>query len=312
MMIDGLSRTDGALPSALPLEPWVDLGDPDHPTGLVRGTVRIVDQGDRAVRFGPELFTSAKGGRVAVDPRTGRFTYTPSAAARQVSRTSAHYRDKVDTFAVDVVDVHGTRAAAHVVVDILAADVPLSGATLSVDSAAAHFPGTGYVSTGVAGWGRIDGTPSGDAGLFTFSKGVGGAGDVEAVTVFPNGTFVYTGSLRQAVSFDIVATVGGQSFVIQTVDMRPPTISTSMMTSTSLGDVKTWNGIAVSDTDSVILQKVTQLNGEATVSGPTLGLWSVKYQSRDGGLFFKGSPGNVVVRAVDSFGFYSSTLTLEY
>ncbi|WNG84448.1 hypothetical protein C6A86_012790 [Mycobacterium sp. ITM-2016-00316] len=122
MTIDGLSR------SPAPVEPWVDLGEPDQQTALVRGSVRIVEQGDRAVRFGPEQSSTAKGGLVAVDPRTGRFTYTPSVAARQVSRTSTSYRDKVDTFTVDVVDAHGSRAEAHVVVEILAAHVPLGEA----------------------------------------------------------------------------------------------------------------------------------------------------------------------------------------
>lgn len=122
MTIDDLSR------SPAPVEPWVDLGDPDRQTALVRGTVRIVEQGDRAVRFGPEQSSTAKGGLVAVDARTGRFTYTPSVAARQVSRTSTSYRDKVDTFTVDVVDADGTRAEAHVVVEIIAADVPLGDA----------------------------------------------------------------------------------------------------------------------------------------------------------------------------------------
>ena len=117
MMIEGLSR------SAPPVEPWVDLGDPDPQTGLVRGSVQIVEQGERAVHFGPEMSTTAKGGLIAVDPRTGRFTYTPSVSAREVSRTSAQYGDKVDTFTVDVVDAYGTRAQAHVVVDILAAHV---------------------------------------------------------------------------------------------------------------------------------------------------------------------------------------------
>lgn len=112
---------------APPVRPWVDLGDPDRFTGRVRGSVRIVDESDRAVRFGPELSTTAKGGLVAVDPHSGRFSYTPSASARHVSATGTDYRDKVDTFTVDVVDAYGTAAAAHIVVDILAANVPNGG-----------------------------------------------------------------------------------------------------------------------------------------------------------------------------------------
>ena len=118
------------VPSVPRLEPYVSLGDPDPLSGLIRGSIRVVDQGDRAVHFEPELSTTVKGGLVAVDHRTGRFTYTPSVPARQVSRTSADFRDKVDTFTVEVVDAYGTRVEAHVVVNILAANVALSGAAL--------------------------------------------------------------------------------------------------------------------------------------------------------------------------------------
>lgn len=112
---------------APPVRPWIDLGDPDPRTGVIRGWVRIVDQSDRAVRFGPELSTTATGGLVSIGARTGQFTYTPSASARQLSAISTDYRDKVDTFAVDIVDAYGTRAEAHVVVGILAAATPLGG-----------------------------------------------------------------------------------------------------------------------------------------------------------------------------------------
>lgn len=118
------------VPVAPPLEPYVSLGDPDPHTGMVRGSVRIVGEQGRAVRFEPELATTARGGLVAVDPGTGRFTYTPSVPARQIARTSTDFRDKVDTFTVEVVDAHDTRSQAHVVVHILAADVLLSGAAL--------------------------------------------------------------------------------------------------------------------------------------------------------------------------------------
>ncbi|ORA02096.1 hypothetical protein BST17_25185 [Mycolicibacterium bacteremicum] len=189
--------------------------------------------------------------------------------------------------------------------------------THDVNITTAQLHGIDYVSTGTAGQGRINGIPSDNMSLFTFSKGSGGTGNVAAVTVSSSGVFTYTGALNQAVSFDIVATVGGQSFVIQTVNLRPPTISTSVMTKINTingADEVQWNGITLSDPDGddVTLQKVSQLNGNATISGPTLGLWSVTYNSNNGSFFVKGSAGNVVVRAVDSFGFYSSNLTLNY
>ncbi|MGK2853818.1 MAG: beta strand repeat-containing protein, partial [Microbacteriaceae bacterium] len=187
--------------------------------------------------------------------------------------------------------------------------------THEINITTAQLHGIDYVSTGTAGQGRINGIPSGDTSLFTFSKGAGGTGNVGAVTVSPDGVFTYTGALNQAVSFDIVATVGGQSFVIQTVSLTPPTISTSIMTKiNTIGggqDEVQWNGISISGGNAT-LEKVSQLNGVATISGPTLGLWSVLYDSNNGSWLSKGSAGNVVIRAVNDYGFYSNSVTLNY
>ncbi len=134
MTIDGLSRT-GDLPgetagsAVADIQPWVDLRAPDPQTAVVRGAVRIVGQGARPLSFGPQRCTTAKDGVVTVDTRTGQFAYTPSVAARQVSRTGTHYGDTVDTFTLDVFDHRGGRAEAHIVVEILPADTALGGAT---------------------------------------------------------------------------------------------------------------------------------------------------------------------------------------
>jgi VCBS repeat-containing protein len=187
--------------------------------------------------------------------------------------------------------------------------------THDINITTAQLHGIDYVSTGTAGQGRINGIPSGDTSLFSFSKGAGGTGNVGAVTVSSAGVFTYTGALNQAVSFDIVATVGGQSFVIQTVNLTPPTISTSIMSKiNTIGggqDEVQWNGITISG-DNATLQKVSQLNGVATIGGPTLGLWSVLYNSNNGSWISKGSPGNVVIRAVNDYGFFSNSVTLNY
>ncbi|MEH3128372.1 MAG: hypothetical protein PGN27_00240 [Mycolicibacterium neoaurum] len=133
MTIDGLSRTEDlsgetAESAVADIQPWVDLRAPDPQTAVVRGAVRIVGQGAQPLSFGPQQCTTAKDGVVTVDTRTGQFTYTPSVAARQVSRTSAHYGDTVDTFTLDVFDHRGGRAEVHIVVEILPVDTALGGA----------------------------------------------------------------------------------------------------------------------------------------------------------------------------------------
>ena len=116
MTIDDLARADEIRTA---VQPWVEIGAPDPRTGVVRGTVRIVDRGDRTVRFGPERIGTATGGLVVVDPRTGDFTYTPSPAARQVARARSHHPDTVDAFTLHAA-AHGTRVEVHVVVDVIA------------------------------------------------------------------------------------------------------------------------------------------------------------------------------------------------
>lgn len=130
MTIDDLSRADAVTDNVHPMELWVEVHGVDRSTAVVRGSVRIVDEDGRAVRFGPPRCITAKGGVVAVDTRTGQFRYSPSVPARQVSRTSPHYADTVDTFSVEAVDGYGSRAEAHIVVDILPSDHVLSGAAL--------------------------------------------------------------------------------------------------------------------------------------------------------------------------------------
>ncbi|MDO3402386.1 hypothetical protein QWI29_20280 [Mycolicibacterium neoaurum] len=134
MTIDGLVPIEdlpsGAQGAAAPdIQPWVDLRAPDPHTAVVRGAVRIVGQGAQPLRFEPQRCTTAKDGVVTVDTQTGQFAYTPSVAARQVSLTSTHYGDTVDTFTLYVPDHCGGRAEAHIVVEILPADTAFGGVT---------------------------------------------------------------------------------------------------------------------------------------------------------------------------------------
>ncbi|MGW0158623.1 Ig-like domain-containing protein [Mycobacterium sp. NPDC003323] len=184
-----------------------------------------------------------------------------------------------------------------------------------VNITTAQLHGIDYVSTGTAGQGRINGIPSDNMGLFTFSKGTGGSGNVGAVTVASNGVFTYTGALNQAVSFNIVATVGGESFVIQTVNLRPPTFTGSGAKALGWGGAKTrsWTGVTVNDPDGddtrVTVQSVSR--GSVSIDQPTWSIFSVSYES-DGGSFFNTGPNaNFVLRVTDEFGFYS-TATFTY
>lgn len=106
----------------------VEVGNPHPVTGAIFGSVTAVNQGSGAPKFGPTLFTTAKGGLVSVGASTGHFTYTPSVQARQVARASVEDEHKVDTFTVTVSDLYGRSTAVEVRVGLLTAHVPPAGA----------------------------------------------------------------------------------------------------------------------------------------------------------------------------------------
>ena len=177
--------------------------------------------------------------------------------------------------------------------------------THNVNITTAQLHDINYVSTGTAGQGRINGIPSNNAGLFTFSKGTGGSGNVGAVTVSSAGVFTYTGALNQAVSFNIVATVGGESFVIQTVNLGPPPASSGgVKTNTITGGAKEvqWYPITI---DSGSLAILSTSGGTSSLNVGLIGDYTLKFTSSGGSYFNKGPAGSVVLRVTDTFGFYT-------
>ncbi|MDO3401529.1 Ig-like domain-containing protein [Mycolicibacterium neoaurum] len=91
------------------------VGNPSGPGGSVSGTVNVTDSdNDATVITAPTL--SAKGGTVTVDPTTGAFTYTPTAAIRHAAATTG--ADRTDTFTITVDDGHGGTTTLAVTVDI--------------------------------------------------------------------------------------------------------------------------------------------------------------------------------------------------
>lgn len=101
----------------------VTVGNPAGPTAAVAGSVTAVDQGNGAVSYGPELFSTAKGGLVCLDAVSGQFSYTPSDQARQLARTSADRTHRSDSFTVTVADRYGRRTEVPVTVQVAAAKV---------------------------------------------------------------------------------------------------------------------------------------------------------------------------------------------
>ena len=157
------------------------VGSPSGSGGVVTGNVVVVDgDNDTVVISAPT--TTTKGGTVTVDPVTGAFTYTPSAAARHdAAATGATAADQTDTFTVTVDDGHGGIATLAVTVAI----DPTNTAP-TVTSSVGTPSGSGGVVTGTVTGTDADNDPLVVTGPATSTKG--GTVTVDPVT----GAFTYT------------------------------------------------------------------------------------------------------------------------
>ncbi|MEH3140193.1 MAG: Ig-like domain-containing protein [Mycobacterium kyogaense] len=129
-----------------------------------------------------EVGDTNKGGTVVIDER-GRFTYTPSAAARHAaSADNASQLDKQDSFVVTVTDEHGGITKTLVTVTVKPANVaPTSASVKDVFT----NPNTGVV-TGAVTAVDADGDPLTYKAVSKTRKGT--------VSIAEDGTFVYTPS----------------------------------------------------------------------------------------------------------------------
>ncbi|WP_051053438.1 Ig-like domain-containing protein [Mycolicibacterium chubuense] len=195
-------------------------GAPDS-NGVVTGTVTSADaDGDTRTYSGPA--TSAKGGTVTLNPTTGAFTYTPTAAAREQATQSPGV--DTDTFTVTVSDGHGGSTPVEVTVTIApnvvtsdsVSGVPFSGVIaapggtlyeITTDASSLAGSGSTYVSVLTAD-GRVLTTaevPGQPAHLVTEAR--------------PDGTLLVTTTDVQAQKTYFTA-VGsaGQATTVKTVD----------------------------------------------------------------------------------------------
>ena len=120
-----------------PAAPLATVGEPDS-TGIVRGVVTGSDPDGDVLRFSAPAITLR--GTVSIDPVSGAFTYTPSAAARESGTALS------DTFTVTVNDGHGGIATVAVAVAIDPNRTPT--AVVAVDS---PDPATAVVTGTVTG-----------------------------------------------------------------------------------------------------------------------------------------------------------------
>ena len=154
------------------------VGTPDVVTGVVVGSVSASDSDGDALIFSGST-TTAKG-RVVVDA-DGRFTYTPTAAARHdAASDGAVAADLADSFTVTVSDGHGGSVEVPVAVSVS----PSNTAPQSL----ASFVGDPDESTGVV-TGSVSASDA-DGDSLTYSGPIGTAKG--SVVVAADGGFTYT------------------------------------------------------------------------------------------------------------------------
>jgi VCBS repeat-containing protein len=88
---------------------------PSATTGAVKGSVTATDADRDPLSYSAPA-TSDKGGAVVIDPKTGKFTYTPTAPMRHAAAVPG--ADKTDTFTVTIADGHGDPVNVTVTVQI--------------------------------------------------------------------------------------------------------------------------------------------------------------------------------------------------
>ncbi|WP_197505974.1 Ig-like domain-containing protein, partial [Mycobacterium sp. 852014-52144_SCH5372336] len=148
-------------------------GYPNATTGVVTGSVTATDKDRDPLTFtGPAGGASAKGGTVVVDAK-GKFTYTPTLAARHgAARTGATAADKVDTFTVTVDDGQGHTVEQAVTVKV---------SPLKVAATVNHTnPNTGLATGAVT---------TANAGVYTYKTTTSRKG---TLSVAADGSFTYT------------------------------------------------------------------------------------------------------------------------
>ena len=108
------------------------VGDPNPASGAVLGNLNTVDADGDALSF---TASAAGMGTVRVDPSTGDFTYSPSAAARDAATAAG--RTLTDTFTITVVDGYGATVVVPVEVSVAPVQQPASSGGTTATPAAA-------------------------------------------------------------------------------------------------------------------------------------------------------------------------------
>ncbi|MDL5158960.1 Ig-like domain-containing protein [Actinomycetospora termitidis] len=225
--------------NALPTRPAAPpAATTDTVSGVVTGSIGVADaDGDVLTYSAPS--TTAKGGTVVVDPSTGQYAYTPSAAARHAAAaTGASATTRIDTFTVTTSDGHGGTVAVTV-------SVPITPAN-AAPSAGSSSPGAPDATTGAVsgGLGAVDA----DGDTLTFATTT--APTKGTVTVDATGAYVYTptGSARLTAAraagpvtdtFTITASDGhgGTTPITVTVTVSPSVPpSNTVLTTIPVGD----------------------------------------------------------------------------
>ncbi|WP_422749262.1 Ig-like domain-containing protein [Mycobacterium sp. WMMD1722] len=239
------------------------IDDTDPATGTATGSIDVPNPGGGTLTFDAPAETSR--GTIEIDEVTGRFTYTPTDAARHAAAANGATDARRDTFAVTVTDSAGRTTTVPVTVDITPANARPDGSFTVV----ATNPDTGLVS------GAVTGTDADDDALVYSAPATTERGTVRIDSATGVFTFTPTAEARHAAAatgatdarqatFDVTVDdgYGGTTVVPVTVDISPA--NTPPTATADFGTPDPGTG-AVSGTITVI-----DADGDApTFSAPT-------------------------------------------
>jgi len=236
-------------------------GTPNAATGLVSGTVSATDADSDPLGYNVSASTAKGSVAVSAD---GRFTYTPTAAARHAAaKSTATPADRTDTFTITVADGHGGSIA----VPISVAITPGNATPTATPKVAAPDAATGVVAGALLG-SDTDGDVLGYSGSGSTAKG--------KVVVNTDGSFTYTPTVtaRHLAAFPTGQADATDTFTVTVADGYGGTITVPVNVTVSPASV-TFNFVYgtgsqywTPEARSALLAAATRLSSRIVVDKP--------------------------------------------
>ncbi|MCV7252575.1 hypothetical protein H7J86_10415 [Mycobacterium hackensackense] len=222
----------------------VTTGSPNPTTGVVTGKVTGTDANGDTLTYSAPASTGK--GTITIDPSTGAYIYTPTAAARHAAASpTATTAVKSDSFTITVTDGYGASVPTTVTVSIQ----PVNTApTLSVTTGAPDTS-TGVVTGTVAGTDadgdtlKYSAPTSTSKGAITINAGTGAFTYTPTAAARHKASALTATDADKADSFTVTATDGFGASVTTTVSVSVQPANAAPTVTATVGTANTTTGV---------------------------------------------------------------------